>query len=200
MTSPEVWFTSDLHFGHANIIKYCNRPFDSVDEMNEALITYWNETVAPTDHVWVLGDVFMGKKAETMPLAKRLHGEKFLIPGNHDGCHPMFSSEHKESKQNRYLKACREFYEVGFIVCKPQYDSMTFRPGAPDVNVCHFPYEGDSHDEDRYEQWRPQDRGLWQLCGHVHDAWKVNGRSINVGTDVWNYRPVNREVLLGMMS
>ncbi|MGH9119072.1 MAG: hypothetical protein ACRD0A_14675 [Acidimicrobiales bacterium] len=61
------WFTADLHLGHANIIDYSRRPFDSVDEMNRALIDNWNEVV-DDDEVWMLGDFALGKIAESLPL------------------------------------------------------------------------------------------------------------------------------------
>ena len=85
------FFTSDLHLGHENIIGYCNRPYDSVDEMNEDLVRRWNQVVTPDDEVIVVGDFAMGKLNETLPLAGLLNGGKTLVPGNHDrmfGCTP----------------------------------------------------------------------------------------------------------------
>lgn len=195
----EVFFTSDLHFGHHNILKYSYRPFEDVDEMNEAIITNWNNTVGHDDIVVVLGDVFMGKRAETMPLGARLNGRKFLVPGNHDNCHPMFDSADKESKHNKFLKACKAFEDVGFTITFPEFD--TELPGGPSVTICHFPFDGD-HDENniRYPEWRPQDRGQWLVHGHVHEMWKVNGRQINVGMDVWDYTPVHVDQLLELMQ
>lgn len=76
-----VWFTADTHFGHTNIIKYCNRPFASVEEMDETLIANWNAVVGPTDTVWHLGDVCF---AEPGPYLKRLNGRINLLWGNHD--------------------------------------------------------------------------------------------------------------------
>lgn len=78
------YFTSDTHFNHANIIKYCNRPFSSVDEMNMALVGRWNEVVKPTDRVFHLGDFAMGKHADAVIWFASLNGEKHLISGNHD--------------------------------------------------------------------------------------------------------------------
>lgn len=81
-----VWFTSDIHFGHKNIIKYCEARshFDSVEEMNEYLVDAWNDTVRTKDIVWVLGDfAFGGKYIDT--LTPKLNGDKRLIMGNHDG-------------------------------------------------------------------------------------------------------------------
>ena len=88
----DSWFTSDTHFGHANIIEYCSetRPFATIDEHDEAIETYWNETVAPDDTVYFLGDFLMGHdKAERMlEIAPRLHGKKIAVLGNHDICKP----------------------------------------------------------------------------------------------------------------
>lgn len=78
------WFTSDLHLNHANILQYCSRPFDSMEEMNEALVTRWNDRVGYGDTVYVVGDMFLGKPEDAAQLIKRLRGHKVLILGNHD--------------------------------------------------------------------------------------------------------------------
>lgn len=80
----DIWVTSDTHFNHENIIKYCNRPFGSVEEMNETLIENWNSVVKPGDKVYHLGDVFMGDKEGFKKLWPRLNGQKRLIVGNYD--------------------------------------------------------------------------------------------------------------------
>ncbi len=80
-----VWFTGDTHFSHANIIEYCNRPFASVEEMDETLIRNWNDRVKPGDIVYHLGDFAFHKKAdEVKQLANRLNGQIHLVYGNHD--------------------------------------------------------------------------------------------------------------------
>lgn len=76
-----IFYTADLHFGHANIIKYCNRPFSSVQEMDEIMIANWNKVVGINDTVMVLGD-FTFRQHESY--ARRLNGRKILIKGNHD--------------------------------------------------------------------------------------------------------------------
>ena len=71
-----LYLTSDTHFGHRNIIGYCNRPYTDVDEMEGALVERWNDTVRPTDEIWHLGDVAMGKLEQTLQIVRRLHGRK----------------------------------------------------------------------------------------------------------------------------
>ena len=99
-----TWFTADLHLGHANIIRYCARPFTDVEAMNRALIEQWNEVVDDGDDVWVLGDVAMGKIAETLPLVSELRGRKLLLTGNHDRCWDGHGRR-AEGWEERYLDA-----------------------------------------------------------------------------------------------
>ena len=81
------WWTSDHHFGHANIIKYCNRPFASADEMNKAMVNRWNDLVADDDEVWIVGDLVLGQLTVNLSAhVWRLKGRKILVPGNHDSC------------------------------------------------------------------------------------------------------------------
>lgn len=77
-----LWFISDTHFGHENIIGYCGRPFTNAAEMDEKIVECWNSVVKPSDHVYHLGDVAMRKPH--LQIVKQLHGKKRLIRGNHD--------------------------------------------------------------------------------------------------------------------
>lgn len=77
-----IFVISDTHFGHANIIEYCGRPFSSTEEMDEAMVDRWNATVRPQDHVYHLGDVAM--KRANLAIVGRLKGQKRLVFGNHD--------------------------------------------------------------------------------------------------------------------
>ncbi len=85
---PSVFLTSDTHFGHVGVTKFLRedgsklRPWDSVEEMDEAMVKAWNETVKPTDKVYHLGDVVINRKA--LSILHRLNGDKVLIKGNHD--------------------------------------------------------------------------------------------------------------------
>lgn len=84
----DIWFISDTHFGHENIIKYCDRPFKDAYHMNEVLIANWNAVVRPQDHVYHLGDVASSQQTLNYVLP-RLNGHKRLVLGNHDNHAPM---------------------------------------------------------------------------------------------------------------
>lgn len=79
-----IWFTSDTHFNHEGAIEYCNRPFKSVEEMDETLISNWNKLVQPRDHVYHLGDFGFGHNDIIKKYRYRLRGKIHLILGNHD--------------------------------------------------------------------------------------------------------------------
>lgn len=79
-----IYFTADQHFGHANIIKYCNRPFETVDDMNQYMIEQWNKIITEDDKIFVLGDFALGSSKNIIKWGRALRGTKILIMGNHD--------------------------------------------------------------------------------------------------------------------
>ncbi len=80
-----IWFTSDLHYGHKAVIKLCDRPFKTVEEMNETLMRNWNSMVAKNDTVYILGDIsHRCEIEEANNFISQLKGNKILIRGNHD--------------------------------------------------------------------------------------------------------------------
>jgi calcineurin-like phosphoesterase family protein len=197
-----TYFSSDEHFGHQNIIKFSGRPYKDVPEMNEALVENWNATVGHDDKVWMLGDIVMGHIAETLPLCARLNGTKILLCGNHDRPWVGYKHHYRASATQQKADWVRRYKEEGGFSeihdgSEPLfYPLLTGRPGEYiDVVLSHFPYEGDHTADERYLDYRPKDEGRWLLHGHVHEAWKVRGRQINVGVDVWDYTPVSEEAL-----
>ena len=82
-TGKNLFFISDLHFSHANIINLANRPFKDVLEMNKTLIENWNNTVSKSDTVFILGDFCFGQASVWEKLLRQLNGNKVLILGNH---------------------------------------------------------------------------------------------------------------------
>jgi len=82
---PNIWFTADFHLGHKNIIRYCNRPFDTVEEMNRTIIERLNSLVKTNDILYVLGDFCIGPKARAAELRREIRCKKiFAVTGNHD--------------------------------------------------------------------------------------------------------------------
>lgn len=82
---PKIWFTADTHFTHANVIKYCSRPFANADEMDAAMIEAWNAVVARNDIIFHLGDFAVSRDPRTVRrIFSQLNGSKHLCPGNHD--------------------------------------------------------------------------------------------------------------------
>lgn len=103
----KTYITSDIHFSHNNIIKFCNRPYTDKSEMDEDIIKNWNETVTPDDHVYILGDVSFAPQARTIEILYRLNGHLHLVKGNHDEV-----MNHSEIK-NRFI-SFRDYYEMKY--------------------------------------------------------------------------------------
>ncbi len=88
----DIWVISDTHFLHKNILKFKDSEgnlirgarFDTIEDHDATIMENWNSLVKPGDIVYHLGDVFMGRKDDFLPLWKKLHGTKRLVLGNHD--------------------------------------------------------------------------------------------------------------------
>jgi calcineurin-like phosphoesterase family protein len=182
------FWTSDLHIGHENIIKFCDRPFTNTDHMREEIIRRWNEVVGPEDDVWLLGDIVMGNARVNLEHLRRLNGRKRLVTGNHDKIWRGNKPGYAERWWPEYAAAGLDIITDG--------ESVDTELGGRTVRVSHFPYYDIARHEDKYADHRPKDDGHWLICGHVHQAWKVSGRQINVGVDVWDFTPVSDEVLI----
>ncbi len=183
ITVMATFFTSDQHYGHANVIAYSQRPFADAAHMTEELVARFNAVVTADDDVWHLGDFSLDERlvARVLP---RLHGRHHLVSGNHDTCHPC---------HRRGTSRVARYVEAGFTDVVPAAELDL--PGVGIVELNHMPYVGDHTDRDRYVEHRPPDRGRWLLHGHVHELWRVRGRMINVGVDQWDYAPVRAERL-----
>lgn len=175
----EIWFTSDTHFNHANIIKYCNRPFSSVGEMNETLIAKWNERVKPNDTLYHIGDVCMGSVDDAPAVLERLNGQKFLVAGNHD------KRMRKHESFAKHFEWIKDYFELeikgeGLLISMHHYARLT---------------------------WNRSHRGAWALSGHSHGTLPEilpstldKGKQLDVGSDIHNYAPISYSEVKEIMS
>lgn len=171
--NPGVWFTSDLHLGHANVIKYCKRPFKDADEMDETLVRNWNSVVRPGDRVYVLGDLCFHKPEKAKQTIGRLMGNIYLIAGNHD--------------RDGMLKACgdrfiwiKDYFELkheGQKVILSHYPFLTW-------NGCH---RGTWHLHGHCHGSLPEDVSRY-------------ARRLDVGVDCHDFMPVSFEDVKGILE
>jgi calcineurin-like phosphoesterase family protein len=163
LADPEkVFFTSDLHFYHDNMIPICRRPFKDTEEMNQKLIDLYNEVVPKDGVCFILGDVSWKSPSWTQHLIDQLNGKKILITGNHDksGTEGMFY-------QNYDMLQLLVMNEQGI------YD---------DIHLCHFPLE----------EWNNYFHGSYHLHGHLHspkDKVHTADLRLDVGIDGHDYKP-----------
>ena len=158
------FWTADWHFFHKNIIKYCDRPFKQEKHMRNAFINNFNETVGKGDTTFVLGDVAMlgGSQWERLRgVIQKLNGTKHLIYGNHD-----------EFRWQRYV-------DVGFTTV---HSALWLKEDGLNLVMAH-----DS------AIFCTLDPGVVFLHGHIHTLYKSipDQRVVNVGVDVWDYKPIN---------
>ena len=169
-----IWFTSDQHFGHENIIKYCSRPFASIEEMDEYLIANWNSTVDEDDVVWHLGDLSYKASGEYVrSIIARLNGfiHMLCLPWHHD---KQWMSEVGDIDNLRFEKP---------LVAYPF-------SGTPVITMSHYPLAS----------WEASFHGAWHLHGHSHGMYSAKGKILDVGVDNHNYFPISLERVKELMK
>ena len=171
----KIWFVSDMHIMHKNIIEYSHRPFKDVEEMNETLINNWNKTVPEDGIVFDLGDFAIGGSKVWNDALSRLRGKHYLIMGNHD------------------MKNYRESYSKYFELVTQQ---MYIQVDDVSIYLNHFPFLcfGGAYREQH---------NVFALHGHVHLEEHADGKDIervrkysfptqyDVGVDNNDYKPVS---------
>ena len=111
------FYISDWHYGHKNVLGFDNRPFTSIEQMNEELIRRWNEVVSDGDLVYILGDMFWCTPKIAAPIVEQLNGQKILIKGNHDRWH--------DSKFDKLFVKIDEYMEI--------------EDNGSKIVLCHYP-------------------------------------------------------------
>lgn len=184
--SGNIWFTSDSHFNHANILKFTDwdgvtpiRPgFKDAEHMNETMIENWNKVVKPQDKIYHLGDISFGREADFQKIAYRLNGSKRLLLGNHDKFDILVYAEHFKN-----IGVTRSFTEFGkAFICS------------------HYPIQSASVSMSKHER-------VWNVHGHIHQNTVCIGNSkhpdpmyVNVCVEKTNYTPVHLDDLLARMK
>ncbi len=171
-----IFFTSDLHLGHENILTHCNRPFGDVSEMNEMLITNWNRKVGNEDEVYIIGDLAYRSSRPVKEYLDRLNGRKHFIIGNHDLWLKNFPS------------ACDYFLSVDHM--------RVIEMNGMRITLCHYPLF----------EWNGSRRALhqdksksWLIHGHLHNRTEADAFryikaklpcALNAGVDINHFEPV----------
>ena len=198
-----IYLTADWHLFHENIIKYCNRPFNNVKEMHKRLVDEYKRKVTNKDVVFFIGDMGFYKPEEIRKIVEPLKGKKILVLGNHD----------------KY--GVSTYYRMGFHVV---VNSATIKVGKRIFNIEHIPRRSLSElyrlfkvyiREGRLrkrpwkqiyyrlrKEWNKHKRpdGNWTICGHVHEAWLMKRKNINIGVDKWNFTPVHIQKIVRLID
>lgn len=170
-----IYFTSDNHFGHKKIIEYSDRPFDSVEQMDETMIKRWNEKVGLEDEVYHLGDVGLCSQGKLRKILNRLNGKIYLIKGNHEtaalACHQRFE----------WIK---DYHELVI-------EDTDFHKNQQLLVLFHY----------AMRVWNASHWGTFHLYGHSHGSLEdlADSRSFDVGVDCHDFYPLSYEEVKAIM-
>lgn len=172
----KIWVTSDLHFGHDKAFCYGPRGFDSVEEMNEAIVRNWNELVEDEDDVYVLGDLMLGDTEKGLELLETLKGRLHIVKGNHD----------TDARILQYSE-CPNVVEIQDIIHLKVYKVHIY--------MSHYPTLVGNYDDGRSLR-----QSLLNLCGHSHTTdpfadWD-KGRIYHCELDAHDMKPILIEEIL----
>lgn len=166
-------YISDLHFGHANCIRFDERPFSDVYEMDYMLIQYWNNRVHTDDHVYVIGDMFFRNEEDEQWYLEQLKGHKHLIVGNHDS------------------KLLNNAVTMSFF--ESVHEMLLIKDEDKEIVLCHYPMAS----------WAKSHHGTWHIYGHiyndkgeVYEYMKLKPRALNAGCMINNYAPASLRELV----
>jgi len=185
----KIWFTADTHFGHVNVIRYNQRPFSSVDDMDESLIENWNQSVSADDLMYHLGDFTLLGKKPAEDYFQRLNGKIHITPGGHDQRWLEKSNYISGSGHPVVILAPRLGVEgrrpaggagpgrgCGVVILPPL---LTIKIPLPDsgqsqlIVLCHY----------SLRVWDRSHYGSWHLYGHSHGNLPPLENSLDVGVD-----------------
>lgn len=163
-----VWLSADFHAFHDNIIKYSNRPFKNVEEMNATLLSNWNSIVGINDLAYILGDFSLGKFEETVNFIGKMNGNLVFLRGDHD-----YWMDDIEKHVSINSKNSNEI-----TIYDNQIHEITYRNNS--VILCHY----------AMRSWRKKFHGSYHFFGHSHGRLSKFERSMDVGVDTNNFFPI----------
>lgn len=176
-TKRNVFFTSDFHLFHNNVLRFDNRPFEDVNEMHIAIENGWNEVVGPDDYVIYMGDLSFARredKASVEKLIKNLNGTIHYVMGNHD--------KYEEIKKHKKFVSVNDYLDLFVRFKKEGSDEVS------EVMFCcmHYPIYA----------WNKKHHGSYHIHGHCHlslseGEFHKNNRIIDVGCMGFDYKPVS---------
>lgn len=176
--TQNIFFISDLHVGHKNVIKYDNRPYSNLEEMHTDIIKRWNETVQPEDIVYYLGDLSFTRSDTAKWFVNSINGKIYFIMGNHDSMKNIIN-----------LNRWENVHEYGTEIFVKDEDNKKARgsQGYQQIIMSHYPILS----------WNRQHYGSWMIHGHAHgNLMKSNQdyyrrKVIDVGCNCIDYRPIS---------
>jgi calcineurin-like phosphoesterase family protein len=185
--TQNIFFISDLHIGHKNVIKFDGRPFQDVDEMHHKLIQNWNSVVGDDDIVYFLGDLSFTRDELTKWFIYSLKGKIHFIMGNHDKYKSI-------SKFGRWEK----IYEYGTEIGVKDEGSISSRgsQGYQKIIMSHYPILS----------WNKSHYGSWHIHGHTHGSLIKSNQEyykrkvIDVGCNCIDYTPISYQEVKSIMN
>jgi calcineurin-like phosphoesterase family protein len=162
---PLTHIISDTHFGHHNILGYCNRPFNDVGHMTEELIKRWNSIVKNGDLVYHLGDFGFTNAHDTREIVSRLNGDIYFIKGNHDRLGSGF-----------YKDVFYQYSQHPIIV--ENFYILSHKPMFVNENMPYVNIHGHLHN-----------------TPDVHPEFVINPRYFNASVECINYTPMNFDTI-----
>ena len=173
----QTWFTSDYHLGHKNILQLCQRPFTDVEEMARAIVDRHNACVQANDTVYDLGDFAFRCSAEYAAIwLATLNGKRHLILGNHDK--PLRQAHRRGLLDD--LIASGKLTLIGDRNARIQ-TGIRINVEEQEIVLSHY----------AQRTWHGAFRGAWHLFGHSHGNLPSFHKSVDIGVDVHDFRPVS---------
>lgn len=187
--TQKIFFSSDQHFGHRNVIKFCQRPYADIKEMDQALIDNWNSVVSNDDIVITMGDLFWFNDSHAIKKCiSKLNGKEIYITlGNHD----KYESFHRVNDERFHI-----IDGISHIYLRCENKERWYKP-TYEIVCSHYPLM----------TWSHRDKGAINLFGHIHSGERTqcdmdqdlplwSGQMLDVGVDNQNYKPVSFEEVL----